>query len=1053
MQKNSLFKIYNASAGSGKTFTLVKDYLSLLFQSGSQLAFRNILALTFTNKAVGEMKARIIDMLIAFSDKSILENPNSMFTVLCHELAMDPQQLHEHSKSQLERIVHNYASFDISTIDKFNHRLIRTFAHDLKLPVNFEVELDTETILAKAVDNLIDQAGSDNALTKLLVDFAIEKTDDDRSWDITHDFNQISRLIIQENDLPFIQSLSNKTLEDFNGLKKNLLQQQSNVQSSIKTIANATLDLIQSNGLIFEDFTRKTLPNHFLKAANLEFQRLYDNKLEQYLSEGTSLYNKTLDPSKAQVVDGLLPQFYENFKLMKHLVFSYKFLTNALRNITPLSVLSAIGKSLNVIKEEEDLLLISEFNSIINSEIQNQPAPFIYERLGEKFRHYFIDEFQDTSILQWENLIPLISNALSGETLGSETGSLMLVGDPKQAIYRWRGGRAEQFIELYSEDKNPFTIGLQKEDLPMNYRSHRTIVDFNNKFFDHVADLSFSNSQHQEIYKNATQKSYIEDEGFIELSFLKIDDNPKEEVHGAATLDRIRTLLSQGYQYEDICVIVRKTKEGMAIASQLNDAGIPIVSSETLLVANAPEVQFIVHLIALQLHPKNEELKILLLTFIAEHKLKLANQHEFYDKHVKLKTEVLFMALQNYGFDFDFIGFSRLPMYEAIESVIRAFELNISSNAYLQFFMDEVFDFSQKYDASFSGFLDFWDRKKDKLSIATPAGKNAVKIMTIHKSKGLEFPIVIFPFANQDIYADINPKVWFPVPQEQFGGFSHLYINMNKDLESFNSTGAALYETYRSQLELDSINLLYVVMTRAVKQLFILSEYDIDKKSNTEKHSHYSGLFINYLKTAGLWNNDLLTYAFGEIETSVDPTSKTNVDLTSEQELFISTRKEDHNLNIISNRGFLWETSQEAAIERGELIHEIMSLIKVQGDESFALNQFLDAGTINSEQYSDLLKTIKQIMAHPELHPYYNTTDTVLNEKDILTTSGSSLRPDRVVINSKREACIIDYKTGIESFRHEEQLYDYQSALEQMDIKVTKKILIYINHQIVIKEF
>ena len=175
MQKKSQFTIYNASAGSGKTFTLVKDYLKLLFQSKSQLAFRHILALTFTNKAVGEMKERIIDMLISFSDEAILKSPNSMFTVLCSELDIDARVLHERSKIQLERIVHNYASFDISTIDKFNHRLIRTFAHDLNLPVNFEVELDTESILAKAVDNLVDQAGNEKSLTKVLVDFAIEK--------------------------------------------------------------------------------------------------------------------------------------------------------------------------------------------------------------------------------------------------------------------------------------------------------------------------------------------------------------------------------------------------------------------------------------------------------------------------------------------------------------------------------------------------------------------------------------------------------------------------------------------------------------------------------------------------------------------------------------------------------------------------------------------------------------------------------------------------------------------------------------------------------------
>ncbi|MBO6632469.1 MAG: UvrD-helicase domain-containing protein, partial [Psychroserpens sp.] len=946
----------------------------------------------------------------------------------------------------------NYASFDISTIDKFNHRLIRTFAHDLKLPVNFEVELDIETILAKAVDHLIDQAGSENALTKVLVDFAIEKTDDDRSWDITHDFNQIARLIVQENDLPFIQELSNKSLEDFKLLKQSINQQQNAVTKAITNLANDTLELIKTNGLNFEDFTRKTLPNHFLKASNLEFKGLYNNKLEDHLSEGTSIYNKSLDPAIAERIDTLIPRFFENFKLIKQLVFTSIFLKNALRNITPLSVLGAIGKSLNTIKEEEDLLLISEFNSIIHSEIQQQPVPFIYERMGEKFKHYFIDEFQDTSTLQWQNLIPLIGNAISGETSSGDVGSLMLVGDPKQAIYRWRGGRAEQFIDLYSRARNPFPVVVEKADLPTNYRSHKTIVEFNNAFFNHIADLSFSSPQHREIYKLAQQNNSIEKEGFIELAFLNIEDQTKNELHAQATLDRINAAISQGFSYADICIIVRKTKEGRTIASYLSEAEIPIISSETLLLQNAPEIQFLVQLIGLNLHPNNDELKIQILTYLAEHKIHITDSHEFFSRHIVLKPDDMFKALDDYGYRFDFSEFGQLPMYEAIESAIRAFKFNTISNAYLQFFMDEIFDYAQKYDASFSGFLDYWDRKKNTLSIVSPKGKNAVTIMTIHKSKGLEFPVVIFPFANQDIYADINPKVWFPVNADQFGGFSHLYVNMTKDLESFNDNGALLYQNYRSQLELDSINLLYVVLTRAIEQLYIISEYDLDK-SNTEKHALYSGLFINYLKTIGDWNDDQMSYTFGNAKSLAKKETKINTSFTLEHDRYISIRKEDHNLNILSNRGFLWDSSQEAAIERGELIHEIMSLIKTPNDLDFALNQFINTGTISVEQASDLEKSIKSLMHHSVLHPFYETADRILNEKDILTKSGNTLRPDRVVINSKQEACIIDYKTGKIDPKHQQQLYEYQDALEAMGIRITKKILIYINHEIVIKEF
>ena len=233
MQNQSQFTIYNASAGSGKTYTLVKDYLRLLFQSKSKLAFKNILALTFTNKAVGEMKERIISMLRVFSEESSLEKPNDMFKDLVKDLNISSKELHFKSKILLETIVHNYAAFDISTIDKFNHKLIRAFAFDLKLPVNFEVELDTTAILGKAVDLLIDKAGSDEALTKILVDFAIKKTDNDKSWDISYDFNTIAQLLIKENDISYLNELKDKSLSDFKALEANLQGQLKNAACKI----------------------------------------------------------------------------------------------------------------------------------------------------------------------------------------------------------------------------------------------------------------------------------------------------------------------------------------------------------------------------------------------------------------------------------------------------------------------------------------------------------------------------------------------------------------------------------------------------------------------------------------------------------------------------------------------------------------------------------------------------------------------------------------------------------------------------------------------------
>ncbi|MEH6536714.1 MAG: UvrD-helicase domain-containing protein [Psychroserpens sp.] len=1050
MQNQSPFTIYNASAGSGKTFTLVKDYLKILFNSKSKLAFRHILALTFTNKAVGEMKERVIDMLKAFSEEKILDTPNNMFTCLVEELEIEPKVLHQRSKTILLTIVHNYAAFDISTIDKFNHKLIRTFAYDLKLPVNFEVELDTATMLGKAVDKLIDKAGSDIELTKVLVDFAIEKTDDDRSWDISYDFNAIAELLVKENDLPYLNQLKDKTLSDFKALKINLQKQLKILSSQVVEVAQGVLALIEESQLEHNDFSSSFIPKYFIKLSAENFNVSFSPKWQNDLLEGAPIYPKRVTQEIGASIETLRPQLIQDFSNTKAAILKIKFLKNALKNITPLSVLTAISQTLQTIKDEDDLLLISEFNSIINTEIKAQPAPFIYERIGEKFKHYFIDEFQDTSELQWENLIPLVSNAIVGENEKGDTGTTMIVGDAKQAIYRWRGGRAEQFIDLYSEKVNPFHVKINVENLPTNFRSHKTIIEFNNQFFNHVADFAFSNEQHQHIYNNASQNTHIDKEGYVELSFLNTETEDKNELHCEAVFNTIKKVQGHGFSLKDICIIVRRKKEGFAIAEYLSDLGIAIISSESLLINNSTEVQFINNLITLSLQPKNDEIKTQLLSFIAD-KLQLGNKHEFFDGLIHLNSASFFKKLNEFGFDFDFSEFLQLPIYEALESIIRGFHLNETSNAYIQFYLDEVFDYSQKYNASFSGFLEYWERKKDKLTIASPSGKDAVQIMTIHKSKGLEFPVVIFPYANQDIYFDMNPKVWFPVDEKLFNGFSYLYLNMNKDLQEFNALGAEKYNDYRSQLELDSLNLLYVVLTRAVGQLYVISEFDTDKKTQSERLTHYSGLFINYLKSIGKWNDNQTEYSFGAIgEPSEVGEEETN---TIEQNQFISTKKEDHNLNIVTSSGYLWDTAQEKAIERGNLVHEVMSFIKTKDDIDFALDHFLDSGIINSEQFKELKPIINSIVTHEQLSPFFDSTLTIYNEKDIISKEGQLLRPDRVVINANNQAIIIDYKTGLENSKHKEQLYDYQYVLEDMGYQTVKKVLIYINDDIVIKEF
>src|SRR5690606_30589508 len=372
-------------------------------------------------------------------------------------------------------------------------------------------------------------------------------------------------------------------------------------ENNILEHAQKALSLIEEVGLEHSNFSRGTLPNHFKKAFEMNLEGLYNNNLENNIQERTGIYTKALKADLANTIDSILPQIETYYQTVKTAVYQYKFLKNFYKNITPLSVLNIINNELRNLKTDQNKILISEFNNIISQEIKNQPTPFIYERIGEKFKHYFIDEFQDTSQLQWENLIPLMGNALS-----TENGTAMLVGDAKQAIYRWRGGKAEQFIDLFNQKSLPFVVKQEVKDLKSNYRSFKDIVDFNNGFFSYLCTCVFTKKEYQQLYETARQDTFIQQTGYVELSFLNIEkEDDRNDIFAEQVLQTIHKCIDNGYKLEDICILVRKKKEGVAIANYLSQQHIPIISSETLLIYNAPEVVFVNNLLLLLVQPKN----------------------------------------------------------------------------------------------------------------------------------------------------------------------------------------------------------------------------------------------------------------------------------------------------------------------------------------------------------------------------------------------------------------------------------------------------------------
>ena len=962
-----------------------------------------------------------------------------MLSLIAQETGLDPQEIHKRSNTILDYVLHNYGGFEISTIDSFVHRIIRTFARDLKLPNNFEVELDQERMLHEAVDHLISKAGIDQELTKVLVDFAIEKSDEDKSFDVSYDLKIISKLLVTENDLPFVKLFKSKSIGDFLDLRADLFKRRATLKQALKTEATQFFKTLQDQDIESRDFKgRYHLPYFYNKILSEELDLNVGASWQQAMLDGQPLYAKGLAEAKKPVLDRLQEAFIQGFNRAKDLLQEFHLINALYKNIVPLSALKGIQESLETLKEDEGKLLISEFNTIINQQIKDQPTPFIYERLGEKFQHHFIDEFQDTSSMQWTNLIPLIAEALA-----SENASATIVGDAKQAIYRWRGGDSEQFVNLVLEKSNPFNLPVNKQKLEDNYRSSKTIVAFNNAFFDFVGLSVFENPDYASLYDAAKQGIISDKEGYIRLQFFDMDkvEGP-DQIYPAAVYQQISNCLSRGYRYSDLCVLVRRRKEGVLVGSYLGEQQIPISTSETLLLQNSLKIQFLVAFLKHLNQPDDQTIKFEMLYLMCE-------LQSVPDKDAFIKDQLsndLESILNTYyeGEEFkSLLLIPQLPLYELIEHFIRRFRLADPSDAYIQFFLDMVFEQSQKGLTDLSSLLAYYDTHKDRLSIVAPADQDAVKIMTIHQSKGLEFPVVIFPYADLKLNDDRRSQLWYPVNPDAFNGFEALLINASKKMETFSKPAKELYAHHQSQLILDHINLLYVTLTRPKYELHILSKKDLDKSGNSNLNS-FSGLFISYLKHVGLWRDTQDIY---EIGSALQAESK-NRETTSPALRFISVPKEAHQLKILSNSKYLWNPLRAEAIEKGNLVHQIMSQITVKDDVEFALSDAQDAGLINAVQYPQIAQEVWNIIRHPELSKFFEPSFTVYNEQDILSPDGTTHRPDRICIDHENNAHLIDYKSGTHRPEHRAQLNQYSNVLDLMGYQTVSKLLVYVNESV-----
>jgi len=1041
LKESSAFTIYNASAGSGKTFTIVKEYLKKILSSRNEEFYKNLLAITFTNKAVAEMKQRIIENLVSFTTIETLSHPSEMFLRIGEEIKLSPNEIRTKANDILKHLLHHYSGFCVETIDSFNHRLIRTFARDLKLTSNFEVSLEAPQLIEESIERLISKAGADNKVTKILVDFVLEKTDDDKSWDISRDISNASKLLLNENDAIHVISLKEKSLDDFIKFKKILVEKKEELLEKIELLATDNLRLIEESGLEFKDFTGGYFPKFLTKLEKGDFSIDFNTSWQANFNY-TILYTAATikkNPAIAEIIDELTPSFRAAFGLSRSLIFELKLTNSILQNLSPLSVINLVSQEFEKIKIEKNILPVSDFNSLINREIKGQPVPFIYERLGEKYRHFFIDEFQDTSQMQWDNIMPLIANSLSQSQSG-DLGSLLLVGDAKQSIYRWRGGLPELFMELYNGE-NLFNLPAEIKNLETNFRSCQEIIDFNNRFFTFSATF-LGNKIHENLYEKGNKQKFTEKEGgYVKIQFIEAQDAAeKNEIYPQLIYDTIIDLKSKSFEEKDICILTRSVANGLQVGKFLLEKNISVVSSETLLLRASAKVQCIILTLSLEISMENQEARVQLLDLLHRNFNISKEKHTFFMEFLNQSSSEFSEKLKEYNIDFSFSKLHSFSLYESCEYIIKQFKLNFTADAYLFGFMDLVYEFVQQARSDKMAFLNFWETKKEKASIASSGGTNAVQIMTIHKAKGLEFPVVLFPYADIDLHKTNGDKIWYSLNESQ-EGFNEVQINYSKGLKDFGEYGEKLYNEYSQTLELDNLNLLYVTLTRAVEQLYIFSvKPDMSKASDS---LNYNRLLGNFLINIHKWDDDKEIYDFGNSVRTIKSSFKSKSSQITP--IYIASSPSENSLKIVPDESILWNTKTQNSIYEGNILHDIMAQIKSMDDFDYVFDTLEEECVLSSEDLENLKTTVFSIINHRELKHYFDSSQFAKNEVEIITHSGRIIRPDRLIFHEDESVTVVDYKTGLPNSAHQEQIYGYGQALEEMGLLVAEKILVYVN--------
>lgn len=1050
----SILDIYKASAGAGKTFALTLQYFKIIFST--PLEYRNVLAVTFTNKATEEMKSRIIHEIhkIAIGD----DTPYS--EKLRDDLGLSREQLKNKAVVLRTLLLHDYGRISVTTIDQFFQRVIKSFIREMSISPGYCVELHSDVVLEKAIDQVMMRIKSDKELEEWVKELMLSNVDSGKSWNVKRRISELGEEIFKENYMLFDEH----TLETFSD-KKLLREYQVMLRQHIESfekkllaLAEKACLLIKENGLTVSDFKsmKSGAAGYFYKLADKRFDAPSDT-VRKAINDVGGWVTKNKEADVLGRINSIYPHLSSLLRecVEWHDTYSphYNTAIRVADNLYQLGILNDLYTQVRAFCDEEGVMLLSDTTHLLNILIDGNDTPFLFEKMGNYYKHLMIDEFQDTSAMQWRNFKPLVVNSLA------EGNKAMIVGDVKQSIYRWRNG-----------DWSLLAMGIQQEFqhlgtndviLQQNWRSTREVVDFNNRFFEKAAvclrqqydsEVGSDNTLSDQIavaYDGLKQEAMRDKAGYVDIEFgaEKSEEEGQEQIVDSV-ISIVNDILARGGQLKDIVILVRGKDEGAFVANYLmaynrtNETRIPFISNDSLYVWSSPYVKFVVAVLKYLTTPYDLVNKAAIGYYYTEFILNKTCGHETFSA---VKSEDIF-ALVDAAFKINTENIRFYSLFETSEIIIDKFGLRNALEAlpYLIAFQDIVFEYETVNTNSIPLFMEWWEKEKKRRVLSTSEEIDAIRIFTIHKSKGLEFEYVILPFCSWELDTSQPARcLWCRNKEEGFNRLDYVPLNYSKKL-----TETLFREDYNAEhlkAYIDNLNLLYVALTRAKSELYV-RPYSPKTNKDGSMSSSNIGTFIYQvlfeLKQDGTYSDvidDSLNLKYGT-KTVRGEKGKEKKEEDDGLQLSLTSYPVFELGNRVSAKYRFMDYNDLDAVSaspvnEGKLLHELFKTIEYEEDVDSAVQSVYQSGLIRAEERAGYRLLLHQYIQQPEAKEWFDRKYKVINERDILMSSGKKWRPDRVITTGDI-TLVIDYKFGhlIED-KYEKQVANYHRLLTQMGYK------------------